>query len=154
MKNYKVGQILYMTSVKSLNIIPVQVVEEVVRTTLSGKEKTYMILLPDAEQTIVDIKDVKGLLFVTPREVKEYMLKNTENAIDEILKKANAIKAEAFRVPEQKKEEKQKTSSVNNNLKVTDFNNLSTPNGNISVDLGTGVKAKINIKEIEKATQV
>ena len=42
MKNYEVGQILFMTSTKSLNIIPVQVVEEVIRTTLTGMEKTSL----------------------------------------------------------------------------------------------------------------
>ena len=97
MENYKVGQVLYMTSVKSLNIIPVQVVEEVIRTSLSGKEKTYMIMLPDEEKTTLDIKSVKGLLFETKKAVKHYMMKNTETAIDKIIENAYKLQSVHFK---------------------------------------------------------
>ena len=60
MKEYKVGQILFLIGESTTKIIPVQVVEEVVRTTLTGKEKTYTIMLPDQDQTTVDIQSIKG----------------------------------------------------------------------------------------------
>ena len=40
--NYRVGQILFLIADAS-KVVPIQVVEEVIRTTLEGKEKTYMI---------------------------------------------------------------------------------------------------------------
>ena len=49
--DYKVGQVLYMTSSKSLKIIPIQVIEEVCRTTLKGTEKSFIIQLPDENKT-------------------------------------------------------------------------------------------------------
>jgi len=44
MKEYQVGQILFLIG-DSNKVIPIQVVEEVIRTTLAGKEKTYIALL-------------------------------------------------------------------------------------------------------------
>ena len=41
-----VGQILFLIA-DSSQVVPVQVFEEVIRTTLEGKEKTYIIKLPD-----------------------------------------------------------------------------------------------------------
>ena len=60
MEQYEVGQILYTTSKNSFKIIPIQVVEEVVRTTINGTEKTYMVCFPDLNKTTVDIKKIKG----------------------------------------------------------------------------------------------
>ena len=51
---YKVGQILYLSNEKSLKVIPVQIVEEVIRTTMAGKEKTYMVQFPDKNKTVAD----------------------------------------------------------------------------------------------------
>ena len=69
--NYEVGQVLYMTNPKSLKIIPIQVVEEVTRTTLNGTEKTYMIQFPDSKKTKADIASLKGDLFSDVEKLRE-----------------------------------------------------------------------------------
>ena len=96
MEQYEVGQILYTTSNTSFKIIPVQVVEEVIRTTIKGKEKTYMIAFPDEKKTVVDIKKIKGKTFKTKKGVEDYLLENTKQAIKELLKEADVIRSEAF----------------------------------------------------------
>ena len=61
MQQYRVGQILFLIADAS-KVVPIQVVEEVIRTTLDGKEKTYVVKFPDKKATTVDIKKVKGCL--------------------------------------------------------------------------------------------
>ena len=72
MQQYHVGQILFLIADAS-KVVPIQVVEEVIRTTLEGKEKTYIIKFPDKNGTSVDIKKVKGELFKSKDEVKNYI---------------------------------------------------------------------------------
>ena len=104
MSQYEVGQILYMTSEKSLKIIPVQIVEEVIRTTISGKEKTYMLKFPDKAGTIVDINDISGNLFKDESSVEEHLIENTRSAIKKLLHNANSLKSEMFSKDSKKKE--------------------------------------------------
>ena len=58
MKDYQVGQILFLIADAS-KVVPIQVIEEVIRTTLEGKEKTYIVKLPDKKETCFDIKKIK-----------------------------------------------------------------------------------------------
>ena len=43
MSQYEVGQILYVVNENKFKIVPVQVVEEVVRTTITGKIKAPLV---------------------------------------------------------------------------------------------------------------
>ena len=95
MQNYQVGQILFLIG-DSNNVIPIQVVEEVIRTTLEGKEKTYIIKLPDKKETTVDIKKIKGELFTERKEVQSFMMQNAHNAISHMLNEAEDVAATLF----------------------------------------------------------
>lgn len=95
MKDYQVGQILFLIS-ESTKVIPIQVFEEVTRTTLSGKEKTYIIKLPDKNQTSVDIKKIKGRLFNDSNDVRAFMLSNAKNAIDQMISEAGDVSLNIF----------------------------------------------------------
>ena len=95
MQNYQVGQILFLIG-DSNNVIPIQVVEEVIRTTLEGKEKTYIIKLPDKKETTVDIKKIKGELFTERKEVQSFMMQNAHNAISHMLNEAEEVAATLF----------------------------------------------------------
>ena len=133
MEQYEVGQILYTTSNTSFKIIPVQVVEEVIRTTIKGKEKTYMISFPDDKKTIVDIKKLKGKTFKTEKGVEEYLLENTRQAIKQLLKEADIIRSDAFGSTSQEKERPVLEESVQ----------PSVEGDIIKVDLGNGQVGRI-----------
>ena len=90
MNQYQVGQILYLISDAS-RVIPIQVIEEVVRTTLSGRELTYNIKFPDKKQTVIDIKKVKGELFESQTLAKNYMINNATQAINQMIETAEEI---------------------------------------------------------------
>ncbi len=95
MQNYQVGQILFLIG-DSNKVIPIQVVEEVIRTTLDGKEKTYIIKLPDKKETTVDIKKIKGELFTERKEVQSFMMENAHNAISHMLNEAEDVATTLF----------------------------------------------------------
>ena len=140
---YKVGQVLYMTSEKSLNVIPIQVVEEVVRTTLTGKEKTYMVMFPDQNNTVVDITETTGRLFVSKKDLKQFMTANATKAIDKMLEKAEKICASRFSIAKE---------SLNKNIDEKIEKNVHNDVNNdiITVDLGNGLTGKLNQKDISK----
>ena len=144
MSRYEVGQILYVVNQKRFKIVPVQVVEEVVRTTIEGTIKTYMIQFPDPDRTTVDIESINFKCFKTEKLVKEYLLENTKSAIEGMLETANTLKAEVFGVPSTKR--------------VIDFKDLSKAEESvqqektddiIKVDLGEGQIGKLKISNLK-----
>lgn len=145
MKEYEVGQILFLANEKNFKIIPVQVVEEVIRTTIDGQFKTYLVKFPNKDRSVVDIAEVKFKLFKNENAVKEYLLDNTKKAIDELLKSANVIKKEIF----------------GDNSRIDNSNNLDNALKNISVqqekkgdiikiDLGNGQTGNLKIDDLPK----
>ena len=95
MQQYRVGQILFLIADTS-KVVPIQVVEEVIRTTLEGKEKTYIVKFPDKKETTADIKKVKGTLFNSKEEVGSYMIKNAKSAIAEMVTIAEEMSINIF----------------------------------------------------------
>ena len=158
MNDYEVGQILFMSSDKSLKIIPIQVVEEVIKTTMSGKEKTYMIMFPNEERTVVDIKTVKGKLFRNRNEIKSHMIQNATTAIEKMISSAETLRDETFsniKENEVVSLEYSKTPDIKNQeLTPLTFETPSVQNnfddGIIKVDLGNGIIGKVKKEEIDK----
>jgi len=140
--NYKVGQILYMTNSESLKIIPIQVVEEVIRTTLPGKEKTYMIQLPDKKRTIADMNAIKGDVYEDVDILKADMISKATDSIGNMILMATKLASSMFEIA------KENNDSVNNQNENSV--QVETNNDIIMVDLGGGVKAKMKTTELEK----
>lgn len=143
MGKYEVGQILYLTNEKSFKIIPVQVIEEVTRTTIDGTFKTYHIQFPDKNKTVADIADIKFNCFKTEKEVKDYLLDNTKNAIDKLLSAANELKTLCFSNASTSIRDHQEEST-------DDIMQQEGQEDIIKVDLGNGQVGKINKKDFKK----
>lgn len=147
MDAYSVGQILFIANTKSFKIIPIQVVEEVIRTTIDGKKKTYMVMFPDKGSTVADITDVNFNIFKTEVEVENFLLENTRKAIKELIQSAHSIKDSAFataslieditKLPEHIHEEKSQEDNEDT----------------IDVDLGNGQVAKMQVNDLRKVNQ-
>lgn len=147
MKEYKVGQILFLIGESTTKIIPVQVVEEVVRTTLTGKEKTYTILLPDHDQTTVDIQSIKGEVFDSKDVLKKNMIKNATAAIDNMIQVATEMQIQAFGEPEPLPTPTPKRTRGRPRKKVQKEKNDDI----IKVQLGNGQVGNLSVKDLEKA---
>ena len=153
MKDYQVGQVLFLIG-ESNKVIPIQVVEEVIRTTLEGKEKTYIIKLPDKKETTVDIKKLKGDLFIGKKEVREFMIKNASDAINAMISDAENVANTLFpAVPIEDAPA----------LQLVEENNIVEPallkekvqqekeDDIIKVDLGNGKFGKMSVSDFNQA---
>ena len=156
MQQYRVGQILFLIADAS-KVVPIQVVEEVIRTTLDGKEKTYIVKFPDKKETTADIKKVKGTLFNSKDEVKSYMIDNAKNAIEQMVTLAeemsiNIFNASSYDTPayEEPAVQTQSTPESDIEIKEQEVQPLDD-DGIIRVDLGNGKFGKINVDNFNKA---
>lgn len=136
---YKVGQILYLCNEEKMKIIPLQVIEEIIRTTINGTEKSYILMFPDSKKTKVNISSFKSGLFEDIDAVKNHMIQNATSAITKMALTAEELKKDAFGISEEKD-----ISKKQNNVQVDNNSNI------ITVDLGDGTKAKINSSNLEK----
>ena len=136
---YNVGQILYLCNEEKMKIIPLQVVEEIIRTTIKGTEKSYILAFPDTKKTKVNISSFKEGLFSDIDTIKDHMIKNATNAIVRMADAALELENIAFSDNVVKKEIKKKKDVQAGNS-----------NDMIMVDLGDGTKAKINSSTLEK----
>ncbi len=155
MKDYQVGQILFLIG-ESNKVIPIQVVEEVIRTTLDGKEKTYIIKLPDKKETTVDIKKLKGSLFIGKKEVRDFMTKNASDAISAMISDAENVANTLFSAPLVEQDPKQQLvkEEEKNIIKPELAPEKVQPekeNGIIKVDLGNGKFGKMSVSDFNQA---
>ena len=162
MSDYRVGQILYMIGEKTTKVVPIQVVEEIIRTTMDGKAKSYIIKLPDKAKTTADISEIKGQLFDNTSTLREYMTNNATAAIDKMINNATSLRDNIFEYTLHEGENKNivTTESVNSDQlsmfpSITPFQEDTDTtkeniDGTITVDLGNGNFAKMNKDNLSK----
>ena len=164
MELYTVGQVLFL--IANNKVMPIQVVEEIIRTTLSGTEKSYIVLFPDKDKTQVDIKNVKGKLFTTQTDVRNHMIKNATNAINEMINTANEMSKLAFNqvkkesneeingyVKEEKESFVNKEATIKKIIEIPKEESKMQPEKNnniITVDLGGGKIGKLSQENLQK----
>ena len=140
--DYQVGQILYMCDENKMKIIPLQVVEEITRTSLdNGKEKNYIVMFPDSKKTKIKLSNITHKIFQDIDEVEKTMIKNASEAIKKMRNAAELLSQKEFKVPENT------DKTQNQNEKRVQ---VETNNDIITVDLGDGTKAKMNTSSLEK----
>ena len=162
MSDYRVGQILYMIGEKTTKVVPIQVVEEIIRTTMDGKAKSYIIKLPDKAKTTADISEIKGQIFDNTSSLREYMTKNATTAIDKMINHATALRDNVFEYALQDREPELSitTESINPDQlsmfpTVTPLEEMTSEksqnvDGSITVDLGNGNFAKMSADNLTK----
>ena len=158
MEQYRVGQILFLIADAS-KVIPIQIIEEVIRTTLEGKAKTYIVKFPDKKGTSVDISKVKGELFTSKDEVRKYMIDNAKSAINQMVSMAeemsiNIFNASSYDTPVYDEDAQQELVALDNNDNNEEKEEEVQPvegDGIIRVDLGNGKYGKINVDNLNNA---
>ena len=154
MQQYRVGQILFLIADAS-KVVPIQVVEEVIRTTLVGKEKTYNVKFPDKNGTTADIKKVKGELFMSKDEVREYMIDNAKSAIEQMVSLAeemsiNIFNASSYDTPYPEENDQEIVTLEKSEEEIAEVQQPED-DGIIRVDLGNGKFGKINVDNLNTA---
>ncbi len=155
MQQYRVGQILFLIADAS-KVVPIQVVEEVIRNTLDGKEKKYIVQFQDTKRPTVDIKKVKGELVQSKYEVKEYMIDNAKSAIEQMVSLAEEMSINIFNAlsydTSAQEETGQELVMLESDVEEKEEEVQPTEgDGIIRVDLGNGKFGKINVDNLNNA---
>ena len=140
--NYTVGQLLYLLSTKTMKVFPVQVVEEIIKKTIDGAKTNYTVQLPDKEKTRVDLEELDVNTFTDLASCKNFMLENAEASINGVLKNAKTVE-KVFKVKNTSKPVEEVVKNVQK----------EESDGIIKVDIGGGLKARVNVSELEKLKQ-
>ena len=148
--NYRVGQILFLIADAS-KVVPIQVTEEVIRTTLDGKEKTYIVKFPDKKGTTADIKKIKGQLFNSREEVKSFMFSNAKSAIEQMLVHAEEMSINIFNSHPVESQIKDDQVALHDKDEENTKVQPTVTDGIIRVDLGNGKFGKIDAKTLDNA---
>lgn len=90
MKNYEIGQVIFLLDKENMSIFPVRIVKEVSTKTINQVITTYTVELqnPDGKGTTFSIPKKNILDFQHLSEAREHMISNATKAIDEICEKA------------------------------------------------------------------
>jgi len=174
---YKVGQVFYLVGVETAKVIPFRIVEEITRTTLEGKEKTYIAELPDAKKSQIPVLKLKGEIFDSLDALRTHMLNNAKQAIENMIDSAEKLSWAAYNIesksqpPKDVLDEielpKKETASSSEDSALNGFEVLSKDDVETSdsvqgdeksdivkVDIGNGVMANMSIKDLEKVSQI
>ncbi len=81
---YDVGQVVFVISDKHKRVLPVRVVEQVVRRTLDGESIEYRVQGDNGKQTYA-LSQIGTHHFSSAADVKKYMYDNATLTIDEIV---------------------------------------------------------------------
>ena len=95
---HEVGQVLYLILNKKQQVVPVQVVEQVVRRTMGGEETLHSVKIP-TKKNLYKLEELDADIYATLDGVREKMHDNAVTAIEEMILKANEWEKEYFETP-------------------------------------------------------
>ena len=95
---HEVGQVLYLILNKKQQVVPVQVVEQVVRRTMGGEETLHSVKIP-TKKHLYKLEELDADIYATLDGVREKMRDNAVTAIEEMILKANEWEKEYFETP-------------------------------------------------------
>ncbi len=88
MKEYEVGQIIYLLSPKTLKVLPSLIVEEITRKTVDVTQTKFVLQMPDDQGTRVTIDEVKAKIFTDVDKLRAFMIGNATQTIDKLIENA------------------------------------------------------------------
>jgi len=138
---YSVGQVIYLLSKKDVKVYPVQVIEEVTRKTIENKMVSYVIKLPDNDETEVLLEQVDAEIFISLEDVELKMMENAALQIKSFLKSAKSMSKIFKDIPKEESISENKKSHPKKSESTKEKRKENTA----EVDLGNGVKGKINL---------
>jgi len=147
---YKVGQVFYLIGLETAKVIPFMIVEEVTRTTIGGVEKTFIAELPDAKKTKIDVLKLRGNIF---EDLRAHMFENAKNAIVSMIDQALKLADAAFDTNLLTSYEDSAEAIRSSNEEINSVQS-DVQSDKVSVDIGNGIIAKINLRDLEKVSQL
>ena len=98
---YSVGQILYLILKKKQIVLPVRVVEQILRRTVEGEEVKYIVEAPAKGRRLVQypLDELSSEVFEDIADARKLLLANANEAIDGIISLANRSAEKYFITP-------------------------------------------------------
>ena len=139
MQRYEVGSILYLIPTGNFVAVPAQVVEEVIRKSISGENIDYYVAIPGKEKTIL-LEKFEGDIFQDISEMRAYLLEIATSKVRELVDNAEKLAKASFEFSEKPKSKPpaKKPRHKKSTKKSSD---------RAEVDLGNGQSAKIVVND-------
>ena len=88
---FEVGQILYLLLNDEMKIVPVRIVEQVVRRRFNEPlDTSYVVQLPNKSRSTANLSDLDASHFTSLDELRNHMIKNAIESIDGMLLRARS----------------------------------------------------------------
>jgi len=139
MQRYEVGSVLYLIPTGNFVAVPAQVVEEVIRKSISGENIDYYIAIPGKEKTIL-LESFDGDIFQDISDIRAYLLEIATSKVRELVDNAEKVAKASFESFE--KPEPKPSSKKPRRKKAT-----KKSSDHAEVDLGNGQSAKIVVND-------
>ena len=89
---FEVGQIIYLLDNNEMKIIPVQVIEQVVRRRFNEDSETnYIVRLPKKTLTTMGLHEIDATVYTDLNELREFMVNNATQSIDGMLSRSKTL---------------------------------------------------------------
>jgi hypothetical protein len=96
---YSVGDVVYVISNKKRNVVPVQVVEQIVRRSLEGESVSFKVSLPGRDKSeTIDLHGIDGSVYKTLGDARRYLYDQASEAINSLLATAGEVSKKHFGV--------------------------------------------------------
>jgi uncharacterized cupredoxin-like copper-binding protein len=152
--NYHVGQILYLLSSKTMKVIPAQVVEELTKKSMKGQEINYTVMMPNKDRSQVTLSSLDVKTFTDLGDCKHFMMINAERSINKVLNDTQKVsKIFTMDTEKQVEEEVEEVEEVEEEIIKEENVQNNESESIISIDMGEGMKARIQTSELEKLKQ-
>lgn len=161
--SYAVGQVVFLLLQKELKVIPAMIVEQTVTRTLEGEKTAFSVIVPasskNGQNKKYPLDKLDAKVYTTVDQVRSDMIRNATGKINNILNASITLAKENFdynpEAPESADDEipivkepepaPQKPDAHDGEDVISDIMSLSD---SAEIDLGNGIKAKINPKNI------
>ena len=97
---YQVGQVVYVIFTKKQRVIPVKIVEQIVRRSVDGESIQYLVNVPGRDESI-DLGKLGSEIYATIDEVRAQLRQNADSAIMEMTQQAVELAQTHFSIEQQ-----------------------------------------------------
>jgi len=143
---YEVGQVLFVISAVNMQVVPVRIVEQIVRRTVNGEKIEHEVSVPGKSDRYM-LSKIKGRVCSSTDEVKQIMMQNASKSITTLIEKATSKAEKYFSYTPS---DGALSLEVGDNEDVRHSTALDTPIGDmeegyVAVELENGQKARMKV---------
>jgi len=124
---YQVGQVLYLILNKKQQVIPAQIVEQIVRRTLDGEITLHSVKLP-SKDNLYKLEELDAEVYHSPQDVQEKLRANALTVIEQMVTQAETLAKKTFEMPDLPNNVREEASAGD----VTSRTSITLENGTVA----------------------